>query len=257
MSMLNLKKEAEVLEVGELKIATCPVCSAYVSHQYFMQDADTKKQSKWYSCACGVIFQNQKPAGIYDQAYWDKHDKYDKKLKDSFNYPIRVYAPLIEELIYGRKVLLIGKQTSHQQTAFAQRGWVPFSIDKNPASKPTFEGDFETFDFPDNSQFNLIWLYETLECFLDPLSALEKAKSLLTEDGIIFIASPDTDFIHTRSSSGFIHWKPDMHYLMWNRRSLGTYLEKLGFNVILARQNYEHRFPAWDDLHILAQKKYF
>lgn len=255
--MLNLNKEAKPLDAGELKLSTCPVCHSYVLHIYFMQDAKTKVSSKWYSCACGVVFQDKLPEGKYDKAYWDKYDQHDKKLKESYEYPVRIYAPTIEELIYGRRVLLIGKVTAHQEEYFAVRGWVPTSIDKNPASNAHIIADFEKHQFPESQKYNLIWIYHTLECFADPVASLVLCDKLLVEDGVLFIATPDTDFIHTRASSGFIHWKPDMNYLMWNRRSLTRHLETLGLNVILARQNYEHRFPQWDDLHILAQKKFF
>ncbi len=255
--MLNLKKEADTLKQEEFRLATCPICSAYVCHMYFMQDAKTKKQSKWFSCACGIVFQDKKPEGIYDQKYWDKYEQHDRKLKESYEYPVRIYSPIIEELIYGRRVLLIGKVTDHQEKALAGRGWVPTSIDKNEAADPNICADFESHEFQEGSKFSMIWIYHTLECFSDPVSALAKCKQLLTEDGILFIASPDTDFIHTRSSSSFIHWKPEFNYLMWNRRALTSHLEKLGFNLIMARQNYEQRFPVWDDIHLIAQKRFF
>ena len=257
---LNLKKEADTLKVGDIELGTCPICSAYVSHLYFMQDAKTKTQSKWYSCACGVVWNAAKPNALYDKSYFDKFGQDDKKLKDSYEYPVRIYAPLIEELLYGRTVLLIGTPTTHQEDYFAERGWIPYSIDKNKDQKERKSficADFEIYDFPVDRKFSRIWIYHTLECFEKPVEALEKIKGLLTEDGIIVIGTPDTDFIHTRGSCGFIHWKPDMNYLMWNKRSLTSQLEKLGFTVIMARQNYEHRFPIWDDLHCIAPKKFF
>ena len=258
--MLNLNKEAKALEVCGTQLTKCPVCEAYVLHQYFMQDSKTKVTSKWYSCSCGVVFQSEWPKAEYDKKYWDKYAQFDSKLREAYQYPVRIYSPIIEELIYGRKVLLVGRVNSHQEDAFAERGWVPYSIDLNESAggeSRVIIGDFEDHPFPPAQKFNLIWLYQTLECFKDPVKALQKAQELLTEDGIIFIASPDSDFIHTRSSSSFIHWKPEMNYLMWNRRSLTSQLEKLGFNVILSRQNYEHRFPFWDDLHLIAQRKFF
>ena len=258
--MLNLKKEANTLEIGDLKIANCPLCKRYVCHQYFMQDAITKKQSRWFSCSCGIVFQDKKPKGYYDKSYWDKFAKYDAKLKDAYEYPVRIYAPLIEELVYGRRVLLIGRENDHQHLALESRGWVAHSIDKNeeaPQILRSFVGDFETHIFPDNPKYNMIWLYSTLECFIDPIASLNKCSTLLAEDGILFIASPDTDFINTRSSSNFIHWKPDHNHIMWNRSSISRHLESLGFNVILNRQNYEHRFPAHDDFHLIAQKRFF
>jgi predicted SAM-dependent methyltransferase len=258
--MLNLKKEAKSLEVAEVKLANCPICKAYVCHKYFMQDAVSKRQSKWYSCSCGIVFQEDVPKGKYDKAYWDKYAEFDLKTKASYEYPVRIYMPLIEELVYGRRALLVGRDNDHQHNALETRGWVAETIDKNDYyvdKLRCFTGDFETYEFNDNVKYSLIWLYSVMECFKEPVEALNKCMNLLTEDGILFIASPDTDFINTRSSSSFIHWKPEHNHIMWNRSSISRHLEKLGFNIIMNRQNYEHRFPAHDDFHIIAQKKFF
>jgi len=258
--MLNFKKTAKAEEVKELTIGTCPACQGYVSHLYFMSDASTKKQSKWYSCSCGVVWNVNKPTKVYDMKYWQERSAYDKKLDTAYSYPIRLYAPIIEELVYGRRVLLVGRPNDYQHDSFAKRGWVPTSIDKNTSfvnSSNLIAADFETHKFQESTKYNLIWFYHSLECLSDPIGSLAILPKLLAEDGILFIGTPDTDFINTRSSSSFIHWKHDENYLMWNRRSLTRHLEHLGFNVILARQNYEHRFPIWDDLHIIAQRKFF
>lgn len=258
--MLNLKKSASSLKQDEFRLSKCPLCGAYVCHIHFMQDAESKKQSKWFECSCGIVFQDSKPTGVYDKKYWDKYNDYSSKIEDCYKYPVRIYAPLIEELIYGRKVLIVGRQTDHQERAFSDRGWIAYSIDKNEYLEPSdrlFVGDFEKYEFQDNHRFSMIWFSHTLECFSDPISALSKAKSLLDEDGILFIASPDTDFIKTRGSTNFIHWKPEDNHIMWNKRSITRHLESLGFNVIMCRSNYEHRFPAWDDFHLIAQRKFF
>lgn len=257
---LNVKKVSDSMNVGDISIKMCPSCNSYISHIYFMQDSDSKIQSKWYSCACGIVVQEKEPTAVYDKKYWDKYDQYDKKLESAYEYPIRIYLPIIEELLYGRRALVIGRTTEHQPDALKSRGWVTTTIDRNSNFRDTRDlivYDFETFDFDINQKFNLIWIYHTLECFKDPVKALDKCKSLLTEDGILFLASPDTDFIHTRGSAGFIHWKPEYNHIMWNRRSITKQLEKLDFNVIMCRQNYEQRFPAWDDYHLIAQLRFF
>lgn len=258
--MLNLKKEVNILEIGELKIANCPICKAYVSHQYFMKDVTSKIASKWYSCSCGVVFQNKLPDYIFGQKDWDKYNSGDKKVKDAYEYPVKIYAPIIEELIYGRKVLIIGRNTPDQENEFARRGWVPIVIDKNPifeSNNTLIVDDFEKHKFKESEKYNLIWIYHTLECFVDPVASLELCKTLLAEDGILVVMGVDTDFISTRASSNFIHWKPEHNHIMWNRRSISRHLENLGFNIILNRQNYEHRFPIWDDYHLISQKKFF
>jgi len=271
--MLDLEKKADVVQTEELKVSNCPICGGYVCHVYFMQDAKTKKKSKWFACSCGVVFNAQKPSKVYDEKYWLERSKYDKKLEAAYQYPVHIYAPIIEELIYGRRVLIIGRPNTYQEEAFLERGWVPTIIDKNTCFKTVdnvIAADFETYQFPkykfiDNdgketlrqTKYSLIWIYHTIDNFLDPVAALAKCQELLAEDGIIVLMGADTDFINTRSSSCFIHWKHDENGIMWNRRSLAKQLDQLGFNVILARQNYEHRFPIWDDYHIIAQKRFF
>lgn len=258
--MLQLKKQADTLSVEDLKMGDCPVCKSYVCHLFFMQDAKTKRQSRWFSCSCGIVFQNKLPDGVYDAAYRKKYATYDAKTKSAYEYPVRVYAPIIEEMAYGRKALFVGCPTFHQNEAFRARGWVDYTIDKNSSYEPgdrAFVADFETFQFPEGLKFNLLWIYSTLECFANPVAALSKAKELLTEDGILFLASPDTDFISTRHSSNFIHWKDEYNHIMWNRRSIARHLETLGFEVIMNRKFTGHRFPDSDSFHCIAQKKFF
>jgi len=258
--MLDFKKKVDIKQVDEIKVENCPVCHAYVCHAYLMVDASTQKKSKWFSCSCGVVFNSTKPSKVYDMKYWEAGTKPDKGREAAFKYPVRLYAPLMEELIYGRRVLIVGRPNTHQEDALAERGWVPTIIDKNTAFETggnLIASDFEHHQFPKDIKFNSIWMYHTLDCLSDPIGSLALCKDLLAEDGIIVLMGADTDFINTRSSSCFMHWKQDENYIMWNRKSLTRHLETLGFNVILARQNYEHRFPMWDDYHIIAQKKFF
>lgn len=258
--MLNPNNESKTLEPDTVTIANCPVCSSIVLQMFFMQDGVTKKKSKWFQCSCGVVFQMKPPEGVYDEKYWLKTDHSCLKTKAQFEYPITIYAPIIEELIYGRKVLEVGAVTNHQTEEFKRRGWITYTIDKNTCHKPSerrLVADFETHEFNDQAKVNMVWMYHTLECFHNPKEALKKCFTVLKEDGILFIATPDTDFINTRASAGFPHWKEQYNHIMWNKRSLTSYLENLGFTTIMCRRNYERRFPYSDDLHGIFQKKFW
>ena len=258
--MLDLKKKVDIKPQEELLVGQCPICSAFVSHRYYMQDKSSGKKSSWFSCSCGIVWNAIKPSKVYDEKYWLEGIKFDQKRKDSFEYLIKLYGPIIEELIYGRRVLIVGRPNTYTEDYFKYRGWVPTVIDKNTSfnsDSSLIASDFEHYQFPENIKYNLIWMYHTLECFSDPVGSLALCKKILAEDGILFIGTPDTDFINTRSNSCFVHWKYDENHIMWNRRSLTRHLDQLGFNVILSRQNYENRFPVWDDCHLVAQKKFF
>lgn len=259
--MLDLKKKADNVEVSELKMAECPVCHSYVCHTYFMQDAKSKKKSKWFACQCGVVFQSELPYGKYDIDYWTKRGaEYDKKLETSYHYPVRIYAPIIEELVYKRRVLLIGHPNNYQAEAFAERGWVPTSIDKNVSFKDSnriIAADFEEYKFNLDTKYDLIWIYHTLKCLKDPVASLQLIPQLLSEGAILFIGDVDTDFIYTRSSSCFSHWMPEWNHIMWNKRAIVKQVESLGFNTIMCRSNHYDRFPYKDDFHGIWQKKYY
>ena len=258
--MLDFKKKVDIKPQEEVLVSQCPSCSAYISHCYYMCDKATNKKSKWFSCSCGIVHNAQKPTKVYDIKYWTEHSQYKANKEAEYQYPVRIYSPVIEELIYGRRVLIVGRPNTYQEEAFAERGWVPTIIDKNTCFETkdnVIASDFETYQFPENPKFNLIWFYGSFECLANPIGSLELCKKLLAEDGIIFIASPDTDFINTRSSSVFIHWKHDEHHVMWNKRAISKHMESIGFNTILCRSNYEHRFPQWDDFHGIWQRRFF
>jgi len=253
-----------------VEITPCPICKSLSSYMYYMQpkDADDEK-SKWYRCNCGVIWQGKLPQSLtstdsmkklYNEDYINSYLQGGDKYIRISQYPVRVYAPLIEELIYGRMILDVGFNTTFLMQAFQKRGWVAHGIECNAVTKKSeriFNGDFEYYEFPKDLKFNLIWMSHVLEHFRNPIRALEKARDMMKEDGVIFIATPDTDFVVTRTSSGFPHWKMREHYIMWNIESLSKELERIGFNVILQRRNYDQRFANWDDLHIIAQKKFY
>lgn len=254
--MLGIKKQATKVEDKNVAVAFCPNCEAITVHLYYMKDAKTQKLSKWYACSCGIIWQYPCPEFIYDKKYILPDGK---KFASASKYLVKVVAPVIEESMYGRRCLMVG----HNQPMIDElraRGWVTFCIDKNidmPTTERHIQGDFETFGFPEEVKYNLIFMYQTLECMKNPFETLKRAKNLLAEDGILFIGTPDTDFLYTRSPSGFVHWNKDHNHIMWSQRTLESHLKTLGFNVIMSRKNYEHRFPTQDDVWVTAQKRFF
>jgi len=258
--MLDFKKKVDIKPTEDLEIKECPVCKAFCQHCFYMVDKTSNKKSRWGSCSCGVVFNYQQPIKVYDSKYWLEHSKYDEKKRDSYQYPVRIYSPIIEELVYGRRVLIIGRPNTYQEEAFASRGWVPTVIDKNTCFETkgnVIASDFETYQFSDNLKYNLIWIADTFECLLNPIGSLELCKKILAEDGVIFLSTPDTDFINIRSNSCFIHWKYDEHHIMWNKRALTKHMESIGFNTIMCRSNYEHRFNSWDNIHGIWQRRFF
>lgn len=242
---------------GKLYPIACPICSIKTNYAYNIDDG--KEKSLWYKCPCGTIFQKNIPDhDVYTNEYAE--GLIDVKLGDLVNiHSARTYVTLIEELVYGRKMLDIGFGVTHTMDFFKNRGWIPFGIDileKYKGRENITTDNFETYEKFDD-YYDLIWLSHVLQHFKNPIEALQKVYYLLPEDGVIYIATPDINFIYKSGIPGWGHFKKREHYVMWNEMALCRELKRIGFDIVMKRRNFSKRFTAYYDLHIIAQKRFF
>jgi SAM-dependent methyltransferase len=239
----------------------CPICGRPTIHAKAISETGASDDAGlFYYCSCGVIFNNDIPKS-------DPLDKDDFVKYDTFKeYDLvsvqaaRIYAPFIEELTMGRKMLDIGFCRYNNINFLKKRGWVTFGIEKNKDIEPTdriIVDDFETTDKLYSNTYDLVWLSHVLEKFKDPISALRKIKEILQNNGVLYIATPDIDFLYNKPSGEWTHWNKKENNIMFNSRSLTMELEKIGFYVVMCRRNYYSRFGFYNDLHLIAQKIYF
>lgn len=253
----------------------CPICGIDTSYVYRIEDSKNKDLSSWFRCQCGVLFQDEFPADVkvYDEKYIAGLFTA-KQAKERYEYSIRTYAPLIEDLTYGRMMLDVGFATPYVIKGFEERGWLTWAIDINPTLTGhgnIYKGDFVDYDFSLSGpkikeatgldkierKFDLIWMGHVLEHVRDPIAMLKKAYSLLEEKGCLFISTPDIDFINKTGAGGWNHFKKHEHYIMWSDWALKRELERIGFKVVMCRRNYSSRYMSWYDIHCIAEMNYF
>jgi len=253
----------------------CPICGITSSYAYHVCEKAEGEPHRWTRCQCGVIFQDKFPdiTDVYNAEYMKTY-RHMKEGDTRLIHAARTYAPLIEELTYGRMMLDVGCAMPDNMKYFTDRGWLTWGIDINtdtPDLKNIFRGNFETADFDIDikdeklkaelgrvrREFDLVWMSHVLEHFKDPVGAMKKAYDLLGETGVLFISTPDIDFINKTGVGGFPHFHANEHYTLWSEQSLKRELEKIGFKVVMCRRNFASRFQSWYDVHIIAQKNYF
>lgn len=257
--MEDLKKSTEK-EILPVTLKSCPVCGRPTLYAYNVTEEQefNKGVGTWYKCSCGVIFQGEFPVGgVYNEKY--KADYLAaKEYADRSIHTHRTYIDLLEELTYGRKWLDVGYSYEEPMNWLKERGWITWGIELNPSAlEDTYhiKGDFEKYDFREK-KFDVIWMGHVFQSFRDPKGALRKAYSLMPEDGVVVITTPDIDFLHQITPIRFPHWKHKEHYTLWNKVSLKREAEKSGFQVVMCRSNFSERYLSWWDIHIILQKIY-
>jgi predicted SAM-dependent methyltransferase len=137
---------------------------------------------------------------------------------------------------------------------------VTFGIEDHEAAQETkrlFKANFEETEQLYKNTYDLVWMGHVLEKFRDPLSALWKVREILQSNGVLFISTPDIDFLYSKPHGEWTHWNKSENNIMWSSRSLKRELERLGFTIIVCRRNYYSRYGFYHDVHIIAQKTYF
>lgn len=243
----------------------CALCDQIVFQNYKLTNSD----HPWYHCACGCVFHDK--AFEPEKVFTPEHNARLLELKgyeERARYFARVYGPIIEERIYGRKVLDVGLGSDILLQEWERRGWVVDGIDLCP--NPYITGNFETYDFwkedekagRDPSRYDLIWMGDVLQCFRNPVAAVYKAYNLLNPSGILFVVTPNTDLMRKGRIGGWGHWNQDenRHFVSYDilRDIFGRCDESLSgrMKVIYADEHVtSKRFVSYSNMHVMAQKQ--
>ena len=203
----------------------CPVCTHTTLNVYRITEPNAS-EALWFHCKCGVVFQQTKPKQV---------DITECELKPAKKiHGVRTYIRVIEEIAYGRKFVPVGDVVDEYLT---ERGWVEVK---------------EENEIPD-----LIICENWLERELEPLRALKEIYEALPTSGVVYIDTPNTDFIYKSTVQYFMHWRMNENYVLWNERSLQRELERIGFKIVVSRCNASLRYQKSDTVQIVAQKPFF
>ena len=235
----------------------CKICERLVYYKFQIKGKDGL-ESMWLHCSCGCMFNllEVDKKEVFNEEYKKTYEGL-KSIKDRFNYYIRTYIPLIEELTYGRKFLDVGFCLDYNILKMRERGWLATGIDL--IKSPYITGDFENHGFG-RERFDLIWFGDVLQCFNEPVKAIYKAYNLLQPRGLLFICTPNTDLLLENIVLDWGHWDMQENRCFFSEEGLLNVLARADrdvsgkFNVIMKHSTVSKRFISWNNIHLLAQK---
>lgn len=245
----------------------CPNCEEIVHTQYALTKGEGDSVC-WYHCRCGFMFHNT-PVDlekVFTPEYRTKREDL-KFIKERLHQYVRIYAPMIEELTYGRRMLDVGYTTPLLMQEMERRGWLTCGVDIIP-SDDYLVADFMSKEFDEmisvngvRERFDLIWMGDFLQSVKDPVRAIYKAYDLLRPNGVLVIITPNTDLIRRDIIPKWGHWSMEDNQSFINERILREALIKCdaSFNgrmelLYLNKSNQSSRFVSWNNMHAFAQK---
>jgi 2-polyprenyl-3-methyl-5-hydroxy-6-metoxy-1,4-benzoquinol methylase len=191
---------------------------------------------------------------FYSKGYWLSHQTQDLGFPDIY---LRARADLPERSLYWLRTLMTYRLPPAKVLelgcahggSVAMMNWAGFEasgLELSPwvvdFAKKTFEipmvlGPLEDLQLPP-ATFNVIVLYDVLEHLPDPLATMRAAASLLTEDGIFIVQTPNYEEhqvyaeMLNRQDRFLDQMKAIEHIHLFSHRSISQFFQQLGFGFL-------------------------
>lgn len=208
----------------------CPICNA-----------DTKIFSKKdgfliYKCSeCGFGFTENTNI---QKAEYHRDDTYIEE-EDLFKNIFKKREKIINSLMNPGKVLEVGCSTGLLLSLLKKSGWKVSGVELSKkaaevANKKGIDVIIGTFEqFKTTEKYNLLIFNHVLEHLENPSEVLKKSRSLLKDEGYLFISLPNFDsFTALVSKSNWPLLLPEEHLWHFTNKSLRILLKKMGFKIV-------------------------
>jgi 2-polyprenyl-3-methyl-5-hydroxy-6-metoxy-1,4-benzoquinol methylase len=251
----------------------CPVCNSKQSQVFHKLSQGTLVRCH----RCKVVFYTPMPtleelAAYYDSiTYREEYASYEmtggdfsqaryQQLLAQLNQPkfeVKLSAKFEGE---SRKLLDVGCGTGDFLQVASQHGWQVEGVEISEKAaqaaiaklnSPVRVGEVTTIDFQ-SEKYDLITSYHVIEHLLDPVSTLRKMGELLSEQGILFIETPNIGSLGARlRGRKWSHIIPPEHIVYFDAASLKFALEQAGFQTVYTFSSAPYliksltQFPNW------------
>lgn len=236
------------------EVTQCPVCESPSRHDLVAFGNDpylkrlptrTDHTVRYAACAeCGFVYQPQmmdeaEMTALYSTSYRPSAPD-EAYLNANRAVALEVFSWIAEKTGMhgkGRAVLDIGCATGMFLRPFAQQGWRAVGLDAGGAwikyGRRTFGLDLRSEFFTGESfpgqQFDLILFSHVIEHVLDPAPVLAAIRRKLSDDGYLFIGTPNVVAPRRKLYPGLFGGD---HVRLFSPRTIRAYLARHGFRAV-------------------------
>lgn len=237
----------------------CPICSSennilkIVSKDHLVLKGNSEDFSVYFCRGCenGFSFPLMTSEEL-EEYYPDDYNCY-KSHKGFSGYiqklrsgsDIRIIKNFLKEK--GKEIFEIGSGSGLFLSLLTNKGYIVSGLEPNISgvryAKKYFDLDLEKCffeDFQSSKKFDMILAFHVLEHFSDPVSALNKIKSLLKENGYLFLKVPRLDSWASKLYGKFWHgYDLPRHRVHFTKKGLTDLLKKEGFETVKFKEDFD------------------
>ena len=254
---------------------SCPICSCSEKKFLYNQKFNNKVISLMDNydvvvCEnCGFIYADNIPSQADFNNYYAVMSKYEFDYKDGLvpNDYIDHFIKIVKFLIpyindKNAKILDIGCSTGALLSILKSHGYYNLSgIDPSPSCVKTVKELYNIeattnniSDFDSNEKFDVIILSAVLEHFVDFTGSMQKIRSLLKKQGLLFIEVPDAERFDSYVFTPFQQFSIE-HINYFSQQSVKNLLSKFSFEIIEMQENENRINQSIDpDIFVLSRK---
>lgn len=269
---MRFKKMSQKITKNE---RLCPICSSSKKTHLYKQNFNNKVISLIENydvvvCTnCGFVYADNIPSQTGFNKYYEVMSKYEFNYKDGIvsNDYIDYYTKIVNFLIphisdKNARILDIGCSTGGLLSIFKLNGYSNLSgIDPSPscvrATKELYNIGATVnniSNFNSNVKFDVIILSAVLEHLVDFSNSMQKIRSLLKDQGLLFIGVPDAERFDLYISSPFQQFSNE-HINYFTQCSIRNFLSVFSFKILEMQQNENKLNLVIDpDIFILSKK---
>lgn len=245
------KRIQEHIDSGryEFEPTTCPVCNTNDFEVLSEKDRYGLYAPTAICRSCGLVQATPRMTkSSYEHFYNDGHRKlyvgtekpdetyfYERYHagKSTFDY---IYAHLDPS---GKRILEVGCGAGAILKYFHDQGatvkGIDLSLDYLEYGKKRYGIDLSNtnlFELPDDQKYDLIIYSDVLEHILDPISHLNKIKSILKPEGMLYIKVPGTKNLIRPYLGDFLRSLQNAHVFYFSLPTLSNLMNKNGFTCV-------------------------
>ena len=261
------------MSVAQLEIIDCVVCGATQENQkqvfeikdypVHLKDESASIEFSVSLCkGCGLLYQNPRSGVDLYRKYYENCSQFKRPNYNAGQIKLReLQLDFLNRNVKGKRDIVdVGCGSGYFLNMLRKDGWSVFGIEPSRSACQVAKEDFNIDvyncfleEYEEDQLFDVVCMRHVIEHLHDPVKMLEKANTILKDDGYVCLELQDV----SKMNSDLITYFYFEHLFYFTPDSISNLVKKAGFEVTALEQtlNPLDSDSPYSVIRILAKKK--